>query len=173
VLSEYRRFLYLAAVAGKQVVPPPVIHRIWQLHAKDHQNYTVDLVRGLIGRPMPDPFELSPPLGDPAHARTREHYRREFGQPAPRALWPGANAMRFRQVLDLVIPALGVLAGLMFVSQYLARAAVAVLAAIACLILRDRTAPWIIRTPNTDLDFDFGANDRGAGEGPGLFGDGD
>lgn len=170
-LEEYRRFLYLAAVAGTEVVPPPILHCVWQMHARDHQHYTVDLVRGVIGRPMPNPFDLPPPLGDPAHARTRELYRREFGHRAPRVLWPTAPAMLFRRGLDLAIPALGILAALMLLSQYLAWAAVAVLAVLAGLLARDRMAPWRLRKRDTDVDLYISGN---YGDGGGdLFGGND
>ncbi len=170
MLVEYRRFLYLAAVAGREVVAPPVIHHVWQAHAKDHQSYTVALQRGVIGRPMPDPFDLPPPLSDPAHVRTRALYLEEFGEPPPRRLWPGAVSMAAEHVLKWFTIGCGGLVALLLMSQEPAWAAISGLAALTSEVARNRLTPWTVKKRDNDVDLDFGANRDGSNE-LDLFGD--
>lgn len=155
-LGEYRRFLYLAALAPKEVAAPPLLHRIWRAHARNHQGYTVDLVRGLLRRPMPEAFDPQPPLTDPLHARTHALYRAEFGIAPPRALWPGPLGIPLRRGLGWAVTGLGV--GI-FLALSLGEPVWAALAALGCgtaAAARHHLAPWDFSKPDDGLDLDFG-----------------
>jgi hypothetical protein len=171
-LEAYRRFLYLAAIAGETVTPPPLLGQIWRLHALDHRNYAEGLVRGVIRRPMPDAFAMPLPVSDPAHRRTRALYRKEFGQTPPVTLWPGPLAMGIGRAVDLAVPGFAVLAAWLALTESLAWAAVAGMASLAFVAIPDRLTPWVMRKRNNEVDLDFGANDQGGG-GLGIFGDRD
>jgi hypothetical protein len=169
-VDAYRRFLYLSAIAGSEVTPPPLLGEIWRIHALDHANYTEGLVRGVIRRPMPDAFEPPLPLAHPAHSRTRALYREEFGQSPPSTLWPGPVARVVGRALTLATPAFAFLAIWLALTDRLAGAAVAGFASIAFLFIPDRVVPWTFRKRNNEVDLDFGANDRGSNE-LDVFGD--
>ncbi len=154
-LQEYRRFLYLAALAPREVAAPPLIHRIWRAHARNHQGYTVDLSRGVIRRPLPEPFDLPPPLTDAAHARTRALYRAEFGAAPPRSLWPGPLGMPARSVLGWARPGFMLGAVLLFTIGEPAWAIISALAALTAALARHLMAPWDFETPDDGLDLDF------------------
>lgn len=162
-LQEYRRFLYLAAVAGPDVTPPPFLWQIWQIHARDHAAYAKDLVARVIGRPMPDPFDMALPVSHPAHHRTRALYRQEFGTNPMPALWPGPVAALLGQVLRLAVPGFALMAGWLILSRALPWALVAGAASLGCLLIQDRLAPWVFRLRDNALDLDFGSNGQGGG----------
>ena len=164
VLQEYRRFLYLAAVAGAEVTAPPLLREVWRAHAKDHQGYTIDLVRGAIRRPMPEPFDAPLPLSDPAHRRTRALYWQEFGQRPMPALWPGPAAMLVGRALGLAVPGFGVLAVWLVLATWLPWAFVAGAAALALALVRARVAPWEFAKRDTAVDLDFGGSGQGGGD---------
>ena len=170
-LDAYRRLLYLVAIAGPEVTPPPLLARIWRIHALDHASYSEGLVRGVIRHPMPDAFAPPLPLTDPAHRRARALYRAEFGQSPPATVWPGPLAMGIGRALALAVPGFAFLAIWLALTDRLAGAAVAGVASIAFLFIPDSVVPWTFRKRNKEVDLDFGANDRG-GDGPDLFGDG-
>jgi hypothetical protein len=170
-LREYRRFLYLAAIAGRDVAAPPVIHKIWRGHARYHRAYTVDLVRGLIRRPMPEAFDLPPPLSHPAHARTRALYRQEFGRAAPRAMWPGPLAMAFRQATRWAMIGFGGGMALLFMSQEPAWAVVAGLAGMASAMAHYWMSPWAFERREGENDIDFDADKPKSGPFDPFYGD--
>jgi hypothetical protein len=169
-LDAYRRFLYLSAIAGSEVTPPPLLGEIWRIHALDHANYTEGLVRGVIRRPMPDAFSPPLPLSHPAHRRTRALYREEFGQSPPAMLWPGPMAMAVGRALTLAVPGFAFLAIWLALTDRLAAAAVAGFSSIAFMFIPHSVVPWTFRKRDNEVDLDFGANDRGSNE-LDLFGD--
>ena len=169
-MDAYRRFLYLSAIAGSEVTPPPLLGEIWRIHALDHANYTEGLVRGVLCRPMPDAFAPPLPLSHPAHRRTRALYREEFGQSRPSTLWPGPVAMGVGRALTLATPGFAFLAIWSALTDRLAGAAVAGFSSIAFLFIPDSVVPWTFRKRNNEVDLDFGANDRGSNE-LDVFGD--
>lgn len=98
VADEYRRFLFLARLAGHPVTPSDQVDQAWHLHLLDSESYWEDLCRGVLGRPL----HHGPTRGG-AHestkfhdwyARTLDSYRRLFGEAPPADIWP-APADRF------------------------------------------------------------------------------
>ena len=64
-LDEYRRFLYLAALEGAKVAPPPLIQAIWRAHAGNWRGYHQNLCQTVLRRPLPELFDAPVSLSDP------------------------------------------------------------------------------------------------------------
>lgn len=91
-IGEYRRFLFLAAVAGHPVSPPSAVDHAWHLHLLYTRSYWQDLCRDTLG------FELhhEPTRGGSSetekftdwYARTLQSYQTHFGHESPADIWP-------------------------------------------------------------------------------------
>ncbi len=98
VVSEYRRFLYLAVRAGHPVTPSDAVDQAWHLHLTYSRDYW-DRLCPLLGQPL----HHGPTTGGPAenarfyenYAATLRSYQRLFGTPAPSDLWPSAQRRLF------------------------------------------------------------------------------
>jgi hypothetical protein len=94
VFEEYRRFLYLCAVAGRQLTPSPAVDLIWQLHLGYPGSYGQDLCAGVLRRPLSC---RQPEVGAVERSRPGDHqatlaaYQREFGCAPPAEIWPTAE----------------------------------------------------------------------------------
>ena len=105
VVEEYRRFLFLAMVAGHEVTPSEQIDEAWHLHLVYTQSYWNELCRDVLGKSL----HHHPTRGGPAeHSRHREQYNRtltsyraHFGEAAPADIWPAAE-IRFGEDLHSV-----------------------------------------------------------------------
>lgn len=91
VVAEYRRFLYLAATAGREVTPSRAVDEAWHLHLRDEAHYRDELCGRILGRPL-DHRPGSGADGEEArfawqYAETLARYRAAFGDP-PRDIWP-------------------------------------------------------------------------------------
>ncbi|MBC7834656.1 MAG: hypothetical protein H7Y88_06085 [Phycisphaerales bacterium] len=92
VITEYRRFLFLAVAAGHPVTPSKSVDEAWHLHL----TYTRSYWDRLCGQVLRQPLHHEPTRGGAAeeskfadwYSRTLESYERFFGEPAPRDLWP-------------------------------------------------------------------------------------
>ncbi|HEV7660453.1 MAG TPA: hypothetical protein VGO55_11470 [Allosphingosinicella sp.] len=97
VVEEYRRFLYLAAIAGP-VTPSEDVDQAWHLHLSFTRHYWDVLCGEMLGTPLHhDPTEGGP--AERAHYRrqyeeTLARYRTIFGAAPPCEIWPDA-ATRF------------------------------------------------------------------------------
>ncbi|MEZ5476117.1 MAG: hypothetical protein R3E95_01025 [Thiolinea sp.] len=97
-IEEYRRFLYLAEVAGHPVTPSDQVDQVWHLHLLYTRSYWQDLCGEVLGHVL----HHSPTLGGQAerekfadwYQQTLDSYALHFGRPAPDALWPPVT-MRF------------------------------------------------------------------------------
>jgi hypothetical protein len=95
-ISEYRRFLYLAVVAGHPVSPSDHVDQVWHLHLLYTESYWDRLCRDTLGRPL----HHHPTTGGAAerakfddwYGRTLESYQRVFRDEAPADIWPGPEA---------------------------------------------------------------------------------
>ncbi len=107
VVAEYRRFVFLAAVAGHPVTPSDEVDQAWHLHLVYTRSYWDDLCGEVLGFPL----HHGPTVGGPAegvkftdwYQRTLDSYQRLFGTEPPPDIWPPprqrfANAERFRRV---------------------------------------------------------------------------
>ncbi|MEP6483963.1 MAG: TIGR04222 domain-containing membrane protein [Rudaea sp.] len=98
-IDEYRKFCFLAVVAGTQMVPSEVVDHVWHLHL----TYTRDYWNVFCPSVLECELHHEPSRGRPADAnRLRENYAQTlatyadyFGSP-PDDLWPG-TAERFRR----------------------------------------------------------------------------
>lgn len=105
VISEYRKFLLLAMVAGHRVVPSDQVDQAWHLHLLDSRSYWQDLCPNALGR---DLHHQPNPGGQIEHAnhlqgynQTLDSYERIFGQKAPYDIWPPAE-IQFGHDIDFV-----------------------------------------------------------------------
>ncbi|HYG47976.1 MAG TPA: hypothetical protein VD846_08540 [Allosphingosinicella sp.] len=95
IAGEYRRFLYLAAVAGVEVTPSQLVDEAWHLHLT-LPHYREILCGRILGRPL----EHRPGTGTPdddarcdrQYRQTLALYERLFGEPAPFDIWPRLTA---------------------------------------------------------------------------------
>lgn len=92
VVSEYRRFVFLAASAPSS--PSPMVDAAWHLHLTYTRAYNTGLCERTLGRAL----DHTPSNGteDTLHYRsvyadTLERYRETFGEAAPEDIWPPAE----------------------------------------------------------------------------------
>ncbi|MEM8961171.1 MAG: hypothetical protein AAGD38_06825 [Acidobacteriota bacterium] len=103
VVEEYRRFLYLAKVAGHVVTPSDEVDQAWHLHLVYTRSYWDELCGEVLGEPL----HHGPTRGgkpeqakyNDLYARTLESYRRVFDETPREDVWPTA---RDRFVIDAV-----------------------------------------------------------------------
>ena len=99
-VSEYRKFVFLAIVAGHPVTPSDQVDQVWHLHLLHTRLYWDRFCRSTLGRPL----HHEPTKGGKCerdkfgrwYAATIESYRRYFGEVPPPDIWPDANT-RFGQ----------------------------------------------------------------------------
>ena len=92
VVTEYKRFIALAMLAGHPVSPSAAVDQAWHLHLVYTRSYWQDLCRDLLGRdlhhcPTTGGSEESEKFED-WYSRTLESYQRVFGETAPEQIWP-------------------------------------------------------------------------------------
>ncbi len=95
VLRKYRRFAYLAVVAGHAVTPSPAVDQAWHLHLTYTRSYWHRFCQETLGIPL----HHEPTRGgaEEAHkhalqyAATLESYAQHFGESPPGDLWPAMN----------------------------------------------------------------------------------
>ena len=91
VLCEYRRFLFLATVAGHPVTPPDAVDVAWHLHMVYTRSYWDDLCGETLGKPL----HHAPTRGGTGegakfadwYTKTRESYRTWFESEPPADIW--------------------------------------------------------------------------------------
>lgn len=108
-ILEYRRFIYLVAIAEESLTPSQTIDDVWHLHLCYTKNYWNELCRNVIGKPI----HHSPSRGGKKedqkyveyYQKTRELYRHEFGEDPPPEYWPMPRANRANSpILRVAIP---------------------------------------------------------------------
>lgn len=90
--SEYKKFVYLAAVSTTPVTPSDIVDQVWHLHLTFTRSYWDGLCNGVLGKPL----HHGPTKGGRSedtkyrgqYARTCELYRSEFGTEPPLDHWP-------------------------------------------------------------------------------------
>jgi hypothetical protein len=101
VIREYKRFIFLAMVAGHPVTPSDEVDQVWHLHLLYTRSYWQRFCGEVLGREL----HHDPTAGgrdekskfEHWYDRTLESYRRVFGAP-PQDIWPNA-AIRFGEDL--------------------------------------------------------------------------
>jgi uncharacterized protein (TIGR04222 family) len=97
-IREYKRFAFLAVVAGHPVSPSDQVDQVWHLHLTYTRSYWQEFCDEILNLPL----HHEPTQGGSAerakhrdwYRTTLESYQRIFGEAAPADLWP-ATAVRF------------------------------------------------------------------------------
>lgn len=98
VIGEYRRFCYLACIAGQEVTPSDAVDQAWHLHLTYTRDYWERFCPEVLGMAL----HHGPTRGTGAdrtryyeqYAATLKLYEVTFGQVPPEDVWPSA-ARRF------------------------------------------------------------------------------
>jgi uncharacterized protein (TIGR04222 family) len=98
VISEYKRFVWLAMRARHPVTPSDEVDQVWHLHLCYTRSYWDEMCGQILGAPL----HHGPTRGGAEegqkfenwYERTLESYRRFFGEEPPRDIWP-PSAIRF------------------------------------------------------------------------------
>lgn len=103
VAVEYKRFLYLAMVAGHPVTPSEEVDQAWHLHLVFTKSYWQDLCRDVLGRDLHhEPTAGGAREGEKFadwYSRTLRSYQKTFGEVPPAEIWPDP-ARRFTNAGD-------------------------------------------------------------------------
>lgn len=94
VMVEYRRFLFLAVVAGHPVTPSDAVDQAWHLHLSYSRDYWDRLCPDVLGRAL----HHGPTAGGEAehqryfdqYAQTMASYEQWFDAPPPAGIWHSA-----------------------------------------------------------------------------------
>jgi uncharacterized protein (TIGR04222 family) len=95
VVDEYKRFIFMAMVAGHEVTPSDEVDEAWHLHLTYTRSYWDGLCRGVLGKPL----HHIPTRGGPSerarhvaqYERTLATYEKYFRHGAPPDIWPLAE----------------------------------------------------------------------------------
>lgn len=95
VITEYRKFVFLALAAGHSVSPSDQVDQVWHLHLLYTRSYWDRFCRETLGRPLHhEPTKGGHDENDKfraSYAATLESYRRHFAEEAPSDIWPAAD----------------------------------------------------------------------------------
>ena len=105
VVAEYKRFAFLAMVAGHPVTPSDAVDQAWHLHMV----YTESYWKEFCGQVLRKPLHHGPTRGGAQegakhfdwYTRTLESYRHWFNSEPPEEIWP-SPANRFRHASEFV-----------------------------------------------------------------------
>lgn len=94
-IEQYRRFVFLAVVAGHHVTPSDQVDQVWHLHLSYTRSYWDELCGEVIGQPL----HHGPTRGGADEGRkfgdwygkTLDSYERHFGEKPPQQFWPAAE----------------------------------------------------------------------------------
>jgi hypothetical protein len=160
VMTEYRRFLYLAATGTTEVTPSDQVDQAWHLHLAYTRHYWEELCARIIGRPL----HHGPTAGGASegrkyralYAETLQRYRDTFGEEPPSDIWPPSD-IRFGTRYQWVDRTRHYLLPRKAVSIAGMAGGAALLA--ACTALVAKTAQPVAPTPvDQVLDFAFGSS---------------
>ena len=107
VVTEYRRFAFLAVAAGHPVSPSDQVDQVWHLHLLYTASYWIRFCKGTLGTPL----HYHPTEGGSSerkkfgdwYGKTQDSYRRFFGTEPPPDIWPESDTrfgedIHFRRV---------------------------------------------------------------------------
>ncbi len=102
VFDEYKRFVFLAVVAGHKVTPSDEVDQAWHLHLAYTESYWTEMCGKLLGQSL----HHGPTKGGQQeddkyfdwYGRTLESYERIFGHKPPTDIWPSPKE-RFDRTL--------------------------------------------------------------------------
>lgn len=91
--EEYRRFLYLKALAGGPLTPPEEVDQVWHLHLEMGEDFSEGLCRA-IGIPLTHEPGLARQAALASYEWGFGAYIREFGAAPPGDIWPRPDVLR-------------------------------------------------------------------------------
>jgi len=94
--TEYKKFVYIAAVSRTAVTPSDIVDQVWHLHLTFTRSYWDGMCIGVLGKPL----HHGPTKGGAnedtkyrsQYEATRALYRAEFGTQPPTEFWPPEEA---------------------------------------------------------------------------------
>lgn len=95
VITEYKRFCFLAVTAGHEVTPSDAVDQAWHLHLTYSREYWGEYCSEILGTQL----HHGPTAGGTVertryydqYAATFRSYEDVFGEPPPSDIWPGAD----------------------------------------------------------------------------------
>ena len=95
VVTEYKKFMFLAVVAGHTVSPSVEVDQAWHLHLVYMQSYW----REFCGEVLQQPVHHGPTKGGQQeqdkfvdlYERTKQSYQAFFGESPPQDIWPSSK----------------------------------------------------------------------------------
>lgn len=95
VITEYKRFCYLAVTAGQEVTPSDAVDQVWHLHLTYSRDYWGEFCPDILGAEL----HHGPTAGGAAeqarfydqYASTLAAYEDAFGEAPPPDIWPSAE----------------------------------------------------------------------------------
>ncbi|MBW4488294.1 MAG: TIGR04222 domain-containing membrane protein [Trichocoleus desertorum ATA4-8-CV12] len=105
VIQEYKKFVFLAVVAGHPVSPSEQVDQAWHLHLTYTRSYWEEFCSKVLGTPL----HHEPTRGgnaeqekfDDWYNQTLASYTAWFGEAPPTDIWPPAH-LRFAQEAELI-----------------------------------------------------------------------
>jgi hypothetical protein len=116
--DEYRRFVYLAVIAPKEVTPSEQIDYVWHVHLTYTRDYWENFCKNVIGQDLhhnPSDGPESLPRYRDQYAETLFLYEKEFNEQPPEQVWPTGKYLRNFYVGGAVT-VLGITCGLLAIS---------------------------------------------------------
>lgn len=105
VVEEYKRFVFLAMIAGHQVTPSDEVDQAWHLHLTYTRSYWGELCGEVLGQPLHHgPTKGGQQEGErfeDQYEQTLASYRKAFGEEPPVDVWPSSE-VRFGEATDFV-----------------------------------------------------------------------
>jgi hypothetical protein len=113
-IAEYRRFLYLACVSGREMTPAPAVDAVWHLHLIYTRSYWDELCGAVLRRPL----HHNPTNGGrtedsrfrTAYAATLACYETAFGTAPPADIWHRAAVLSGARATSPILRAIATLA---------------------------------------------------------------
>lgn len=94
VMTEYRKFPYVAAVSDKVVAPSKLLDDVWHIHMLDTRAYLDGLCREVIGKTIHHMPGRPVAYKDEAYLTTLQLYQEEFGYLPNHRIWPSPRKSR-------------------------------------------------------------------------------
>lgn len=176
-IDEYKKFTFLAMVAGHPVTPSLQVDAVWHLHLTYSQSYWQEFCPNILGRSLH--HEPTQGGADEAekfrvwYGNTLTSYETWFNEKPPSDIWPDVNERFSRQATlndifkkvsrYIIVLLAGFLWGVNTLIGYESKRAVA---AIILILIVFNIIPKKSKS-NSDIDFDGGDGDSGCGGGCG------
>ena len=139
VISEYRRFLYLAAI-GPMAVPSKLVDDVWHMHLEDTRAYDL-FCKSVIGKFIHHTPGRPSHGNDPEYPKTLRLYEAEFGEEPFSRIWPlgGTPVAKAIATGGLIITGCSVLASFALGNSFWL---LGIVPGLILLGIDSATAPW-------------------------------